>query len=70
MPYLKKAAIDPMTKLLRSYGLNGVGLADVLNACPTTGAKRMQNPGTLTLDEIRRLNSHGHIPIDEIRQAI
>lgn len=70
MPYLRKAKIDPMVKLIRGYGLNCVSLADALGTSTTTGWKRINNPELLTLGDLRRLSTHGHIPIDEIRNAV
>lgn len=70
MPYLRKAATDPMTRLLRSYELNGTSLAGLLETCPNTGTKRLLDPNSLTLGELRKLSSKGHIPIDEIRRAV
>lgn len=72
MPYIKKP--DPpyarMTRLLRGYGLNGPKLAAVLQVSAPTGQKRLTCPDTLTLGDLDRINRFGHIPIEEIREAI
>ena len=70
MPYIK-ANTDTMRKLLNAYELNnGTALAAVLCVSRQTAYSRIKNPGSLSLDELRRLSTHGHIPIDELREAI
>ena len=61
---------EEMRRLLRAYGFNGVRLAEVLNISPPTARKRLREPETLTLYDLERLNRLGHIPLEEIRQAI
>ena len=72
MPYIKKP--DPpyarMTRLLRGYGLNGPKLAQILGVTPPTGNKRLEQPVTLTIGDLDRINRLGHIPMEEIREAI
>lgn len=70
--YLKQK--DPpffkMTKLLRGYGYSGAKLAELLGVSKPTGSKRLTDPQTLTLGDLDRINRFGHIPIEEIREAI
>ena len=70
MPYLKKTT-DPMRRVLNAYELNtGRKLGSVLGVAPATALNRIKTPDDLTLGELRRLASHGHIPIEEVRAAI
>lgn len=72
MPYVKKP--DPpfarMTRLLKGYGLNGPGMARVLGVSHPTGKRRLENPQELTIGDLDRLNRFGHIPLEELREAI
>ena len=72
MPRLKPK-IEPwakMTRLLRGYQLNPTTLASVLECSRPTATKRMQQPGTLTLDELYAISIRAHIPMEEIREAV
>lgn len=72
MPYLKRP--DPpymkMARLLKGYGFNGPKLADVLGCSAPTARARLDAPELLTLADLDRINRFGHIPIEEIREAI
>lgn len=72
MPYVKKP--DPpyvkMTRLLKGYGLNGTKLAEILGVSRPTAKARIDAPGKLTLGDLDRINRFGHIPIEELREAI
>lgn len=37
---------------------------------PPTGRKRLEQPETLTLGDLDRLSRKGHIPMEELREAI
>ena len=69
MPYLKKE-VDPLRRVLRGYDLDGAGLARVLGKAPGTGRARMEDPGSITVAELRTISRRAHIPIDELRAAI
>ena len=70
MPYVKEKT-DTLRRLLNAYELNrGQRLADVLGTSRTTAYSRIRNPGELTAAELRRLSTHGHIPIEEVRAAL
>lgn len=72
MPYTKPRPTPwvTVTRLLRGYGINATSLADILDCSRPTATRRLQEPGTLTLDELHRISTRAHIPIDEIREAI
>lgn len=72
MPYLKpqKKPYEKMTRLLKSYGLNGTNLAQVIQCSPPTAKKRIENPELLTLQDLEHINRRAHIPMEEIREAI
>jgi len=59
-----------MKRLLLGYGLNGPALAAILECTPNTARSRLERPETLTLAELDKVCSKGHIPMDEIRAAI
>ncbi len=62
---------EKMRRLIRGYGLNAPKLASVLD-CGETKARSLLRDRTahLTLEDLHRLNTHGHIPIEEIREAL
>lgn len=71
MPYVKSKGPDPMTKLLRAYGYStGESLARVLGYSVPTAIKRLNNPELLTLGDLGKICHFGHIPIEELRDAI
>ena len=70
MPHLKDRT-DPMRRLLNAYELNNCRrLGVVLGVSPATASRRIKDPGELTAAELRRLVTHGHIPIEEVRAAV
>jgi len=70
MPYVKKQR-NAIRSLLKSYDItDGAALGRILELSPKTGRRRMEDPDTLTIGEIKRLSTHGHIPIEELRAAI
>lgn len=72
MPYLKQRAepFQKMRKLLLGYEFNGERLAQVLGCSRPTGCDRMKDPGKLTLNDLERIHRKGHVPIEELREAI
>ena len=69
MPRTKKS-LDSLVMIIRAYGYNGLTLADVIETSHQTALNRLRYPETFTLREIRLLQKKGHIPIDELRDAI
>ena len=72
MPRLKERPIPfvKMQRLIRSYGYNGSNLEPILQYSAKTNRKKIEDPRELTLGDLERLCKNGHIPIDEIREAI
>ena len=71
MPYLKQEKpYAKMTRLLTGYGFNGPSLAKVLKVSEPTARKRLNRPELLTLQDIDRISRFGHVPIEELREAI
>lgn len=72
MPYLrqKEPPFTNMTRLLSGYGFNGPKLAKVLRVSTPTAKKKLDDPKYLTLEDLDRISRFGHVPIEEIRQAI
>lgn len=70
MPYIKKRE-PPLTRLLNTYGFHhGEPLAKVLGCSIPTALKRIKDPKLLTIGELELINKRGHVPIEEIREAI
>lgn len=71
MPRLKKKETphDRLLFLLRGYELRGERLASVLGCSRATAFNRLRDPGSFTLDELRKIN-HAGVPIEELRQAL
>ena len=70
MPYIKQER-DPMLKVIGAYGLErSRTFGAVIGKSPNMALRRLKDPEQLTLGELRRLATHGHIPIDEIRAAL
>lgn len=73
MPYIKSLTTlryARMKRLLQGYELTAPKLAKVLNVSYPTARQRLMDPSRLTLGELDRINRFGHIPMDEIREAI
>ena len=72
MPYIKpkEPAFAKMQRLLKGYGLSGQKLAAVLECSAPTARARLESPQTLTLEDLDRINRRGHVPMEEIREAI
>lgn len=72
MPRLKHP--DPpfwdVRRLLLGYELSAVHLARAAGISESTAARRLANPGDLTLTELKRICRNGGIPADRIREAI
>lgn len=72
MPRLKKA--DPpfwdVRRLLLGYELNAPTLSRATGMSESTAARRLANPGDLTLNELRRICRYGNVPADRIKEAI
>ena len=68
-----KAPQQPFIKLRRlllSYELNAPRLAAVLGCSVPTARHRINDPGSLTMAELSKINRFGHVPIEEIRDAV
>ena len=71
MPYLRnEKPFARMNRLLAGYKFNGPKLAKVLNVSEPTAKKRLDNPALLTLEDLDRISRFGHVPIEELRDAI
>ena len=71
MPY-KKISVPfiEMSRLLKGYDLDPPALANVLGCSTPTARRKLASPENLTLKDIRRIHMYGHVPIQEIREAI
>lgn len=71
MPNIKKTRpFEKTRRLLLGYELTAPRLADVLGCSVPTARQRLEDPGSLTVAELARINRAGHIPIEEIREAL
>jgi len=72
MPKLKekKQPFEAVARLIKGYGLTGYALADVMYCSEYTARERLRHPERLTLEELGFICKNGHIPADEIREAI
>jgi len=72
MPRLKNP--DPpfwdVRRLLLGYELTAPYLGKAAGISERTAARRLANPGDLTLTELRRICRNGGIPAERIREAI
>lgn len=73
MPYTKPLTTSPfarMTRLLKGYDMNGVTLGKVLGCSAPTARGKIENPERLTLGDLDKLRRVGHIPLEEIKEAL
>lgn len=72
MPKLKERPIPfrNVQHLIRGYGFNGSNLEPILGYSAKTNRKKLEDPRQLTLGDLEKLCKSGHIPMDEIRNAI
>lgn len=72
MPRLKQPdrTFQDMRRLLLGYELRAPLLASAAGISESTAARRLANPGDLTLTELRRICRNGGIPAERIREAI
>lgn len=69
MPRLRDEK-SPMTRLLLGYEISGAKLADALSCAPKTARAKIDNPGKLTLDDLRVIHLQFGVPVDEIRERV
>lgn len=60
----------PVERLLRGYGVTAVKMASITGSCYNTAANRLNNPGTITLNELFLICSRAGIPVDELRSCL
>ncbi len=71
MPYIKPKDMPfrSISMLLKGYDITATRLAEILDCSWNTAKKRIETPGTFTLEELWRVSQKGHVPIDSLRQA-
>jgi len=72
MPYIKprEKPFEKVSKLLRGEKITGPKLGEILGCSHVTGKKKLENPEFLTLGDLGKICTLGHIPIEKIREAI
>ena len=72
MPRLKQPdrPFPDMRRLLLGYELRAPMLSKAAGISESTAARRLANPGDITLTELRRICRNGGIPAERIREAI
>ena len=72
MPYIKK--ISPpfwkVRELLLGKELRAKELSGVLGCAYNTAKAKIDNPEKFTLGDLLKISRNGHVPMDEIREAI
>ena len=59
-----------MRRLLIGYGLNASHLGPVIGKNENTARERLKHLDKLTLGELRSIVLSGHVPAEEVRNAI
>lgn len=67
---LQKQPFSSMGRLLKGYGMTAAKLAEILQCSQPTARQRLAEPERLTLGDLDRINRAGHIPLEELREAI
>lgn len=57
-------------RLLLGYDVTTSNLARILGCSYNTAKTRMNHPSTFSLAELEQVSLKGHVPMDEIRNAI
>lgn len=71
MPRLKQTEnFIEIRRLLKGYDLNAPKLATVLGCSAPTARRKLNEPELLTLSDLKAISQKGHVPIDEIREAV
>ncbi len=72
MPKLKERPIpfQKVQRLIKSYGFNGSNLEPILGYSAKTNREKINDPRRLTLGDLEKMCKSGHIPMEEIREAI
>jgi len=72
MPRLKERPVPfvKVQRLIRSYGYNGSNLIPILRYSAKKNREKINDPRKLTLGDLEKMCKSGHIPMEEIREAI
>lgn len=73
MPYTKPLtpqSFARMSRLLKGYDFDGPALAKVLGCSAPTALSKIRDPGRLTLKDLDAIRRHGHVPLEEIKDAL
>lgn len=71
MPYIApaKQPFEEVARLIRGY-MQAPKMAEAIGCTEPTARKKLDDPGRITLADLRALQRKGHIPAEEIREAI
>lgn len=70
MPKLRSPTVHPMTRLLKSYDLNGNNLSGAIHCSPATARKKISNPQFLTMGDMIAIHYKFGVPLDDLRGCI
>ena len=70
MPKLRSPTVHPMTRLLKSYDLNGNNLSEAIRCSPATARRKIVEPQRLTMGDMLAVNRKFGVPLDDLRRAI
>lgn len=62
--------IHPMSRLLYSYKINGVSLANAIGCCEPTARNKLTNPEKLTIGDLRKIHERLGVPSEELRERV
>lgn len=72
MPYVKtpERPYAAVGRLLKGYGMTAEKLSGILECSVPTARARLNDPQRFSLAELALVSRKGHVPIEEIRDAI
>lgn len=71
MPYIKSyTEVDKLRRLLKAYEFTAPRLASIIGCSVATARRRINDPASFTAGELRQINKRGHVPLEEIREAL
>lgn len=62
--------IHPMSRLLYSYKINGVSLANAIGCCEPTARNKLLHPEKLTLGDLKKIHEKFGIPCEELWERV
>ena len=70
MPRPRDALVHPLTRLLKSYDINGNNLSMAIHSSPATARKKIIEPSYLTVGDMMAIHRKFGVPIDDLRRCV